>query len=230
MNTRTNVAKAAATTTLFVLPQCRPALRSTCPLSRRTCIPKCRATVILPCVRPRARDTMPSLAACGRHSLTSGFFNSSTIKRSRVWLGECGRNPPLSRGYGPMYRFPPEVDTILSACPAFPMRKKTYNTKDSPVVTDLSTSLALTSLTRGERTGSRTFSRIWSYVTVRWSTQYYIVPNLTRKQNQPPQPTLVWPMLFRGFPHQPRQPRYINPCLRRSPHPPWPPRPPRPPS
>ena len=63
-----------------------------------------------------------------------------------------------------MYRFPPEVDTILSACPAFPMRKKTYNTKDSPVVTDLSTSLALTSLTRGERTGSRIVSWMWSYV------------------------------------------------------------------
>ena len=43
-------------------------------------------------------------------------------------------------------------------------KKKTYNTKDSPVVTDLSTSLALTSLTRGERTGSRTFLWIWSYV------------------------------------------------------------------
>ena len=45
--------------------------------------------------------------------------------------------------------------------------KKTYNTKDSPVVTDLSTSLALIRLTRGERTGSRTFVWIWSYVVVR---------------------------------------------------------------
>ena len=44
---------------------------------------------------------------------------------------------------------------------------QTYNTEDSPVVTDLSTSSALTSLTRGERTGSRTFSWIWSYVVVR---------------------------------------------------------------
>ncbi len=33
--------------------------------------------------------------------------------------------------------------------------KKTYNTKDSPVVTDLSTDLAVATLTRGERTGSR---------------------------------------------------------------------------
>ena len=41
---------------------------------------------------------------------------------------------------------------------------KTYNTEDSLVVTDPTTSSALTSLTRGERTGSRTFSWIWSYV------------------------------------------------------------------
>ena len=33
--------------------------------------------------------------------------------------------------------------------------KKTYNTRDSLVVTDPTTSLALTSLSRGERTGSR---------------------------------------------------------------------------
>jgi hypothetical protein len=42
--------------------------------------------------------------------------------------------------------------------------KKTYNTRDSLVVTDPTTDLALTSLTRGERTGSRIFSWIWSYV------------------------------------------------------------------
>ena len=34
---------------------------------------------------------------------------------------------------------------------------KTNNTRDSPVVTDLSTSLALLSLIRGERTGSHVF-------------------------------------------------------------------------
>ena len=42
--------------------------------------------------------------------------------------------------------------------------KKTYNTRDSPVVTDPSTSLALTCLSMGERTGSRVFKWIWSYV------------------------------------------------------------------
>ena len=43
-------------------------------------------------------------------------------------------------------------------------KKNTYNTRDSPVVTDPSTSLALTCLSMGERTGSRVFKWIWSYV------------------------------------------------------------------
>ena len=45
-------------------------------------------------------------------------------------------------------------------------RKKTYNTRDSLVVTDPTTSLALTGLSMGERTGSRIFQWVWSYVTV----------------------------------------------------------------
>ena len=40
----------------------------------------------------------------------------------------------------------------------------TYNTEDSPVVTDLSTSSAISRLSRGERTGSRAFYYLWSYV------------------------------------------------------------------
>ena len=43
-------------------------------------------------------------------------------------------------------------------------RAKTYNTGDSPVVTDLSTDPAVSSLSRGERTGSRVFYCLWSYV------------------------------------------------------------------
>ena len=43
-------------------------------------------------------------------------------------------------------------------------RKKTYNTRDSLVVTDPTTSLALTGLSMGERTGSRVFQWVWSYV------------------------------------------------------------------
>ena len=53
------------------------------------------------------------------------------------------------------------------------MEKKTCNTRDSLVVTDPTTSLALTRLTRGERTGSRIFARIWSYVVVRRELAVY---------------------------------------------------------
>jgi hypothetical protein len=42
--------------------------------------------------------------------------------------------------------------------------KKTYNTRDSPVVTHPSTNLAVTGLSMGERTGSRVFQYLWSYV------------------------------------------------------------------
>lgn len=43
---------------------------------------------------------------------------------------------------------------------------KTYNTKDSLVVTDPTTDLALTGLSMGERTGSRVLQWVWSYVLV----------------------------------------------------------------
>ncbi|KAJ9155818.1 hypothetical protein NKR19_g4440 [Coniochaeta hoffmannii] len=43
-------------------------------------------------------------------------------------------------------------------------KKETYNTRDSPVVTHPSTSLAIVCLSMGERTGSRVLRRLWSYV------------------------------------------------------------------
>ena len=43
---------------------------------------------------------------------------------------------------------------------------KTYNTRDSLVVTDPTTSLALTGLSMGERTGSRILQWVWPYVAV----------------------------------------------------------------
>ena len=42
--------------------------------------------------------------------------------------------------------------------------QKTYNTWDSLVVTDPTTSQAIGSLSMGERTGSRVFHHLWSYV------------------------------------------------------------------
>ncbi|KAK1968520.1 hypothetical protein LY78DRAFT_421613 [Colletotrichum sublineola] len=44
--------------------------------------------------------------------------------------------------------------------------KKTYNTRYSLVVTDPTTNPALTGLSMGERTGSRVFQWVWSYVVV----------------------------------------------------------------
>ena len=41
---------------------------------------------------------------------------------------------------------------------------KTYNSGDSPVVTHLTTNPPIHWLTRAERTGSRAFSVLWSYV------------------------------------------------------------------
>ena len=57
--------------------------------------------------------------------------------------------------------------TALSPCrnPSKKPRSKTYNTRDSPVVTHPSTSLAIICLSMGERTGSRVFRYLWSYVT-----------------------------------------------------------------
>ncbi|KAK5662552.1 hypothetical protein OQA88_8464 [Cercophora sp. LCS_1] len=53
--------------------------------------------------------------------------------------------------------------------------KKTYNTKDSLVVTDPTTSLALIGLSMGERTGSRVFQWVWSYVKVCcWKIGYHL--------------------------------------------------------
>ena len=47
----------------------------------------------------------------------------------------------------------------------FDKKTKTYNTPHSLVVTDPTTTGALTCLTRAERTGCRVFKWIWSYVT-----------------------------------------------------------------
>ena len=43
--------------------------------------------------------------------------------------------------------------------------ERTYNTRDSLVVTDPTTDLAVAGLSMGERTGSRISQRLWSYVT-----------------------------------------------------------------
>ncbi|ETR96989.1 hypothetical protein M419DRAFT_46460, partial [Trichoderma reesei RUT C-30] len=43
-------------------------------------------------------------------------------------------------------------------------RKKTYNSRCSPVVTHLTTNLPVSGLSMGEQTGPRIFHYLWSYV------------------------------------------------------------------
>ncbi|KAF1942817.1 hypothetical protein EJ02DRAFT_344672, partial [Clathrospora elynae] len=51
---------------------------------------------------------------------------------------------------------------------------KTYNSRDSPVVTHLTTSPPVRGLTCGERTGSSVLLYLWSYVAVRVTDFLYI--------------------------------------------------------
>ena len=53
-------------------------------------------------------------------------------------------------------------------------KKKTYSTRDSLVVTDPTTSLAISGLSMGERTGSRVFHYLWPYVQVMLERDAYI--------------------------------------------------------
>ena len=53
--------------------------------------------------------------------------------------------------------------------------KSTYNTGDSLVVTDPTTSPAVTGLSMGERTGSRVLQYLWSYVFICALEQIFIV-------------------------------------------------------
>ena len=52
--------------------------------------------------------------------------------------------------------------------------QKTYNSGYSPVVTHLTTNPPVEGLTRGERTGSSEFLRLWSYVEEVWLSYDYI--------------------------------------------------------
>ncbi|KAK1841411.1 hypothetical protein CCHR01_15959 [Colletotrichum chrysophilum] len=49
----------------------------------------------------------------------------------------------------------------------------TYNNRHSPVVTDPTTTLSLIGLSVGERTGSRVFQWVWSYVEGGFAESHY---------------------------------------------------------
>ncbi|KAH6636426.1 hypothetical protein F5144DRAFT_178946 [Chaetomium tenue] len=67
----------------------------------------------------------------------------------------------------------PQWDSCAAGPPQGPERlAKTNNIRDS-LATDPAADLALASLIRGERTGSRVFWQVWSYVRVRLSNITY---------------------------------------------------------
>ncbi|PTB78893.1 hypothetical protein M440DRAFT_1329089, partial [Trichoderma longibrachiatum ATCC 18648] len=56
-------------------------------------------------------------------------------------------------------------------------KRKTYNSRCSPVVTHLTTNLPLIGLTLGEQTGSRILQWIWSYVVEGLLQQHHEAPS-----------------------------------------------------
>ncbi|KHE78791.1 hypothetical protein GE21DRAFT_1222479, partial [Neurospora crassa] len=70
--------------------------------------------------------------------------------------------------------------------------KKTYNTRDSLVVTDPTTSLALTGLSMGERTGSRVFQWVWSYVIFSVHSCPHIARHFSPRQELPSFHMVFW--------------------------------------
>ena len=61
-------------------------------------------------------------------------------------------------------------------------KQKTYNTRDSLVVTDPATGMPFTGLSMGERTGSRASQWVWSYVPVSAWELDYVVSRLSREE------------------------------------------------
>ncbi|KAF2790453.1 hypothetical protein K505DRAFT_79394 [Melanomma pulvis-pyrius CBS 109.77] len=53
-------------------------------------------------------------------------------------------------------------------------KSKTYNSRDSPMVTHLTTSPPVSCLCKAERTGSPIFMILWSYVSVQVNTTVYM--------------------------------------------------------
>ena len=90
--------------------------------------------------------------------------------------------------------------------------KKTYNTGDSLVVTDPTTGPAVTGLSMGERTGSRVFQYLWSYVQClpRRLPQETSLPGWFRYPLSPPPPLILSPpgLRSRSRSHQPTVVRF----------------------
>jgi hypothetical protein len=65
-------------------------------------------------------------------------------------------------------------------------RAKTYNSRDSPMVTHLTTNPPVSCLNRAERTGSLVLKILWSYVKEEFGAYYYIVAWIPRRRSKCP--------------------------------------------
>ena len=96
-----------------------------------------------------------------------------------MW-GGCRRSDRCGRGSKPLFKSENKTSVGRAGPGAREGKgtppKKTYNTRDSLVVTDPTTSLALTGLSMGERTGSRVLQWVWSYV-----VEWLCVPDYVRR-------------------------------------------------
>ncbi|KAL0936977.1 hypothetical protein CTRU02_209193 [Colletotrichum truncatum] len=83
----------------------------------------------------------------------SGRSSRSKVGKLRKGVPHCTKLPPI-------------LQKKKKKKTPFIKKYKTYNTRYSLVVTDPTTNPALTGLSMGERTGSRVFQWVWSYVLI----------------------------------------------------------------
>ena len=114
-------------------------------------------------------EAEPTVQGYIRHLVRGSAHLHATQNATVNWQTEKEQNKRVKeeekRLYGwvcmyvCMYPFP-----IMDSERIAKKKRNTYNTRDSLVVTDPITSLAVTGLSMGERTGSRVPQYLWSYV------------------------------------------------------------------
>jgi hypothetical protein len=95
----------------------------------------------------------------------------------------------------PIYDLPSASPTLANNKKG--QKDKTYNSRCSLMVTHSTTNLPLIGLTLGERTGSRIFQWIWSYVLVtRAKSTYITTPSRGKQKNK----NIQQPVFANGHP------------------------------
>jgi hypothetical protein len=133
---------------------------------REACPPTCchhLEIAVEPDMEPPLVDQLPAIPEQDLHSLLQKNGEKNRQCRS---INTLPSRPNACRGAA--------SPTPITRGKRKEKDKRTYNTEDSLVVTDPTTSSAVSSLSRGERTGSRAFYCVWSYVIVEGDGQGYM--------------------------------------------------------